>query len=354
MKLLALCLCMASLTAAHPKPAPKPLSWTLTPTNTTQQFRGLAPVSKNVVWISGTNGTVLRTTNSGSTWTNVSPTFAPSENASDFQFRDIQAWSAKDAVILSIGEGNLSRIYLTHNGGHTWAQTFTNAEETAFYDCMAFEKKRPGHGVAMSDPVAGKFRLLETWDGGAHWSIVSNTTMPPALKDEAGFAASGTCVEAAAGRWYIAAGGVETARIFSASNPRSLWRVANSSIIGGASSGVFSVRFRDATHGIATGGNFSEPTANLNTASWSKDGGVSWHKADAFPGGYRSGASWVPGRREMAVAVGTSGSDVTVDGGKKWVGIGNGTFDAVECVEKDVCWASGSGGRVGWLDLRGL
>ncbi|KAF7564125.1 uncharacterized protein PtrM4_154650 [Pyrenophora tritici-repentis] len=106
-----------------------------------------------------------------------------SENASNFEFRDIQAFSASAAVILSIGEGNLSRIYQTSDGGVNWKNTFVNDNAAAFYDCMAFEKRmgRQGHGVAMSDPVDGKFRLLETWDGGAHWSVVSNSSMPAAL-----------------------------------------------------------------------------------------------------------------------------------------------------------------------------
>ena len=317
MKILALLLPVASFTLAHPS-SPKPLSWEITPTNSTQQFRGLSPVNEKVVWISGTNGTVLRTTDSGSTWTNVSPKFAATENASDFQFRDIQAFSRTTAVTLSIGEGNLSRIYITSDGGKNWKRTFVNEEETAFYDCMSFEtrKGRESHGVAMSDPVQGKFRLLETWDGGVHWAIVSNNTMPPALEGEFGFAASGTCIEAAAG--------------------------------------VFSVRFRDTRHGIAVGGDYEQPTASNNTAAWSSDGGANWHKADSFPRGYRSGVSWIPGRRQVAVAVGTSGSDFTIDGGRNWAGIANGTFDAVECVRKDICWASGSGGRVARLHLRGF
>jgi photosystem II stability/assembly factor-like uncharacterized protein len=352
MKLISIFLSIATLTTAHPNPPPRPLSWTLTTTRSTQQFRGLSLVSSKIVWVSGTNGTVLRTTDSGDTWTNVSPRF-PSENSTDFQFRDIEAWSARDAIILSIGEGNLSRIYRTYNGGKSWKKTFVNNEETAFYDCMAFERKRPGHGVAMSDPVDGKFRLLETWDSGAHWSIVSSAGMPPALEGEAGFAASGTCVEAAAGRWYVASGGVNPGRIFYTHAVHREWRVANSSIIGGAAAGVFSVRFRDSKNGIAVGGDFEKPTANVDVASWSCDGGLSWHKSDSFPGGYRSGASWVPGRHNTAVAVGTSGSDITFDGGRNWVSIGNGTFDAVECVA-NVCWSSGSDGRVAKLDLHML
>jgi photosystem II stability/assembly factor-like uncharacterized protein len=344
-RLFAALLTVLTTVSAHPRPT-KP-TWTLSPTNSTRQFRGLSPVSDKVVWVSGTAGTVLRTTNGGSSWSNVSPSLLP-DNATTFEFRDIQATSRKQAVILSIGEGNASRIYLTVNGGKSWRPTFINQESTAFYDCMAFENDN--HGLAMSDPVNGKFRLIETWNGGASWKIVDQAGMPAALAGEFGFAASGTCIEAAAGRWYIASGGVDPGRIFRSNDGKS-WKVANSSITGGAAAGVFSVRFRDAKHGIAVGGDYEKPSGNVNISSWSDDGGATWKVSESFPAGYRSGMSWVPDRKETAVAVGTTGSDVTFDGGRNWQMIDNGTFDAVECVGKHVCWASGSRGRVAQLYL---
>ena len=335
----------SALPWTYPISTSPPLSWELKPTNTTQQFRGLSPVSKDVVWISGTNSTVLLTTDGGTTWSNVSPSLSP-ENSKTFQFRDIEAFSKKSAVVLSIGEGNASRIYQTRNGGKSWKPTFINTEPTAFYDCMAFENKK--HGLAMSDPVHGKFRLIETWDGGATWNIVSSDGMPAALTGEFGFAASGTCIEAAAGRWYIASGGVDPGRIFR-SDDGYQWKVSNSSITGGAAAGVFSVRFKDDKNGIAIGGDYEKPAGSVNNAAWSRDGGKTWQKAEIFPAGYRSGVSWVPQRGRTAVAVGTSGSDITYDGGKSWQTIGNGTFDAVECINKNTCWASGSSGRIARL-----
>ncbi|KAJ4986514.1 oxidoreductase [Stagonosporopsis vannaccii] len=339
---------LPSVVASYSTITTSTLSWDLKPTNTTKQFRGLAPVSKDIVWVSGTDSTVLLTTNGGKTWTNVSPSLFP-ENSTNFQFRDVAAFSATSAVVLSIGEGNASRIYQTRNGGRSWKPTFINTEPTAFYDCMAFENKK--HGLAMSDPVDGKFRLIETWDGGASWKIVSSQGMPPALTGEFGFAASGTCIEAAAGRWYIASGGVDPGRIFRSGDGHT-WSVSNSSIAGGAAAGVFSVRFRDGKYGIAVGGDYEKPSGNINNAAWSKDRGETWHTAESFPGGYRSGVAWVPRQDRIAVAVGTSGSDITYDGGRNWQAIGNGTFDTVECISKSTCWASGSGGRVARLKLR--
>lgn len=249
---------------------------------------------------------------------------------------------------MSIGEGNASRVYRTSDGGKSWKLSFVNQEPTAFYDCMAFEDEK--HGLAMSDPVNGKFRLIETVDRGESWAIVDPAGMPAALEGEAGFAASGTCLEAAAGRWYLASGGVDPGRIYHSENGRE-WEVSSSSITGGAAAGVFSVRFRDEDCGIAVGGDYQNPTGNANVSSWSDDGGVTWQPSHSFPAGYRSGASWVPGRAKTAIAVGTSGSDITVDSGKNWRNFDNGTFDAVQCVGKRNCWASGSKGRVAKLYL---
>jgi photosystem II stability/assembly factor-like uncharacterized protein len=327
-------------------PSPPHLSWILTPTRSQQQFRGLSVVSDNIVWISGTNGTVLKTVDGGTRWKSVGPVLAP--NDTGIEFRDVQAWSAESAVILSIGESTKSRIYVTHNGGESWTQTFTNNNPAAFYDCLAFDT--PEHGLAVSDPVDGKFRLIETRNGGWSWHLVDLDAMPAAITGEAAFAASGTCLITAAGRWYLASGGVNPGRVWRSKDGHS-WGVSNSSIEGGSAGGVFSVAFRDTSHGIAVGGNFESPTGAVNNAAWSDDGGVSWKSALKFPSGYRSGSSWVPGLHNLALAVGPTGSDLSVDSGKMWHKFDNGTFDGVECVGGHACWASGSKGRVARLSF---
>jgi photosystem II stability/assembly factor-like uncharacterized protein len=79
-----------------------------------------------------------------------------------------------------------------------------------FYDCIDFTSSE--HGMAMSDPVNGKFRLMETDDGGASWALVDPAGMVPAKDGEFGFAASGTCLTAGAGsRMYLATGGADSA-----------------------------------------------------------------------------------------------------------------------------------------------
>ncbi|KAK8063068.1 oxidoreductase [Apiospora hydei] len=339
---------------------PKPV-WTLTPTQTTQRFRGLAPVSATTAWVAGTNGTILRTSNGGATWISVGPTSSSSSSPNataeeaPLEFRDIAAWSASHAVALSIGEGTASRIYATTDGGASWTLSFANTDPAAFYDCLAFSETDPKHGMVMSDPVGdGHFRLLETRDQGLSWQIISSaqSKMPAARRGESGFAASGTCLETKAGRWYLASGGAAPfGRVFASADDGLTWDSVTETPIPATNSsqGVFSVRFRDAAHGIVVGGDFQDLTRSSGTAGWSDDGGVTWSPSTEFPGGYRSGAAWVSGLCAAAVAVGPTGSDFTLDGGKTWHRFNNGSFDAVECVGGGVCWASGEKGRVARL-----
>jgi len=89
---------------------------------------------------------------------------------------------------MTIGNGADSRIYRTVDGGKTWTETFRNTEPTAFYDCLDF---KGSHGLALSDPVGGKFRIASTSNGGKSWKVLPNDGMPAALEGEFAFAGSG-------------------------------------------------------------------------------------------------------------------------------------------------------------------
>src|SRR5205823_4515201 len=77
--------------------------------------------------------------------------------------------------------------------------------------------------------------------------------IPPALQGEAAFAASGSCltVQGLTSVW-IGTGGGAKARVYRSTDRGRTWSVAETPVhAGGASSGIFSVAFRDARHGIA-------------------------------------------------------------------------------------------------------
>src|SRR3954462_3909017 len=170
--LAAIAAAAALVAAALASPAsaagsPPAYRWNLTPTGTSEQFRGLDAVSAKVAWVAGEDGGILRTANGGASWKDVSPTglgnFVP-------EFRDIEAWSARHAVALAIGVGAASRIYETTDGGAHWAGRFRNhnPDPSSFYDCMAFSAW--GRGLALSDPVGGHFRLAVSRDFGHTWN----------------------------------------------------------------------------------------------------------------------------------------------------------------------------------------
>ncbi|MEU4575083.1 oxidoreductase [Nonomuraea sp. NPDC023979] len=320
--------------------------WELKETGVTARLRGLAPVSRDVVWASGSEGTVLRTVNGGRSWENVSP---PGTGA--LQFRDVEAFDAHRAVVLSIGAGADSRIYRTEDGGRTWTETFRNDEPQAFYDCVAFFDRR--RGLAMSDPVDGRFRILATEDGGRSWQVLPADGMPPALPGEAGFAASGQCLVTAGGRdVWLAAGGAERARVFHSRDRGRTWTVADTPIpAGDPARGVFALAFRDPRHGLAVGGDYRPGEPSPSAGAVTRDGGRTWRTASTPPPAYRSGVTWLPHLPFAAVAVGPTGSDITYTGGRTWRTFDTGSYDTVSCTRDLSCWAAGEQGRVARLKL---
>ncbi|WP_411158661.1 WD40/YVTN/BNR-like repeat-containing protein [Streptomyces sp. CBMA370] len=324
-----------------------PTGWRLTPTGTDARFRGLAAVDRSTAWAAGSKGTVLRTTDGGHSWRNVSP-----PGAGDLEFRDVEAFDARRAVVLAIGEGETSRVLRTEDGGATWTESFRNTDPRAFYDCMTFFDAR--HGLAMSDPVDGKYRILSTRDGGRSWRVLPSAGMPDALPGEAAFAASGQCLVSSGPRdVWLATGGAATARVLHSSDRGLTWKATTSPIpAGDPARGVFGLAFRDRDHGIAVGGDYRADQASPKAAAITGDGGRSWRTSATPPPAYRSGVAWLPQTKgakhtkDAALAVGPTGTDLTTDGGRTWRTVDTGSYDTVDCTRDGTCWASGERGRI--------
>ncbi len=330
------------------KPDGKPngkAHWELKGSGTDARFRGLAAVSRNTAWLAGSKGTVLRTTDGGANWRNVSP-----PGAADLEFRDVEAFDGRRAVVLAIGEGEASRILRTEDGGASWTESFRNTDAKAFYDCVTFFDGR--HGLAMSDPVDGKFRILSTGDGGRSWKVLPTDGMPAAQEGEAGFAASGQCLVGSGPRdVWLATGGASRARVLHSSDRGRTWTATDTPVpAGDPARGVFALAFRDRTHGIAVGGDYRADQASPKAAAVSGDGGRTWTTAGTPPPAYRSGVAWLPHSRTAALAVGPTGTDLTTDGGRTWRTLDTGSYDTVDCTPDLACWAAGEKGRVARLE----
>ncbi len=207
-----------------------------------------------------------------------------STNTNALQFRDVEGVSEKVAYLLSAGTGTDSRIYKTEDGGESWSVQFQNEDPNAFYDCFAFWT--PTRGLATSDSVNGRFPVIRTRDG-ENWQDIGDH-LPAALPGEASFAASGTCVATAGERRaWIGTGGSANARILATTDGGNTWEAYGVPIIQGtATSGVISVAFRDALHGILGGGELAAPTAFADTVARTSDGGKTWRlrSRTPFPG----------------------------------------------------------------------
>ncbi|HWM11279.1 MAG TPA: hypothetical protein VNO82_18115 [Solirubrobacteraceae bacterium] len=322
----------ASAAADHRSPRWKPV-----PTDSDQQYRGLDAVDKRIAWVGGSAGEVLRTTDGGRSWQDVSP-----PGSEGLLFRDVEAHDARRASVMSIGVGEESRIYTTFDGGRSWKTAFVNDDPAAFYDCMDFFAGGR-RGLAMSDPVDGKFRIAATDDFGRSWHVLPDDGMPPAVDGEFGFAASGTCLVASGDRdaWFGSGGGAS--RVFRSRDRGLTWTVTAAPIPAAEAAGVFSLAFRSPRQGVMVGGDFTAPDNGANASGYTRDGDT-W-KPGGDLAGYRSGVDWLG---SVLIAVGPNGSDVSYDGARRWKAFDTAPYDAVDCVS-GTCWASGPDGAVAVL-----
>jgi photosystem II stability/assembly factor-like uncharacterized protein len=311
--------------------------WQLQTIRTDADFRGMCAVSASVAWVSGTKGTFGRTTDGGKNWM-----VGSVPGAEKLDFRDVEAFGENTAYLLSAGPGEDSRIYKTTDAGKSWTLQFKNADPDAFFDAMAFWDEQ--HGIALSDPVKGQFPLIVTDDGGATWKRLAPTTLPPALPNEGAFAASGTCIVTHGKNdvWFCT-GGAKAARVFHSADRGRNWTVSDTPILAGqASAGIFSLAFRDGKNGLIVGGDYRKPNDTVATAARTTDGGKIWKLIDQ-PFGYRSGVAWA---KDRWIAVGTSGSDMSLDDGTTWRPLDQHNYNSVAFTASGDGWAVGPRGRI--------
>ncbi len=310
--------------------------WQKQKIDTKASLRGLSVVSEKIIWASGTGGTFLKTTDGGKNWT-----VGKVPGAEKLDFRDVEAFDADTAYLLSIGEGESSRIYKTSDGGATWKLQFKNDNPKAFFDALAFWDKT--RGIAMSDPVDGKYVLIETTDG-ENWKPVMTDKMANAKAGEAAFAASGTCILTQGKNNVFLVSGGNDARVFRSVNRGLSWFVSDTPFTKGtAGSGIFSIAMRDSKKGVIVGGNYEKPDDITNNLAFTSDGGKTWILGKGL-NGYRSGVVYID--KKMILAVGASGSDLSSDGGKTWTNLDKENYNAVVARGKNAVWAVGANGLV--------
>lgn len=311
-------------------------------------LRGIAVRSEREAWVSGSGGTVLKTTDAGENWQTVR---VHSGDALDF--RDVEFPEPGVVMLMSAGAGKMSRLFRSTDDGVTWSTVLTNRDEKGFFNAMTFvDSKR---GMLIVDPIDGRLDLYRTEDAGNTWRRGRG---PRVIDGEYLFAASGTNVAAVradsdsnADQWWIATGGA-IARVFRSTDRGQTWASTETPMAqGNESSGIFSIAFRDRIHGMIVGGDYKNPDkthldqgrSNVATTS---DGGLTWERsADAKMFLHKACVRHLSGEKWMAV--GRTGVAVSEDDGATWQQQSDESFYTFDLLPGSLGgWLAGKDGRV--------
>lgn len=334
--------------------------------NFSQHYRGIAVLSDQQVWLSGSKGTVVKTNDGGAHWDTLSP-----KGYEKYDFRDIHVFSEKEIVVMASGRGGL--VLKTKNGGKTWKEVFKDTSSRVFLDGMDFEGKM---GKIVGDPVKDskynsienrtsqpEFIVLTSYDKGDLWEIEkfiscnycypSDNRYLPLDENEALFAASGTSVIFKKSRLKIITGGSYETRYLDGIYYSKPPVVALLPVKNGPASGAYSMAISNELI-IAVGGNYTRPNSSDSCSAYSGDGGITWKLSDKQPAGYRSCVAIHP-LKNIAVCTGTNGSDFSTNNGQTWekITLENTGFNACMFSENFI-WFAGNKGAWKKLNISDL
>jgi photosystem II stability/assembly factor-like uncharacterized protein len=229
-------------------------AWTTQTSGTTQALRCVKTVSPDIGWIGGAAGTVLRTTNGGTTWSSVGG--GPMAGNTVYAIEALSATTALVTTSPAVG----TYIFRTTNGGTSWDTVY--AQAGGFID--ALKMYDANNGIAIGDPVGGTWTIVRTTNGGSTWARIA--TEPPQVGTETGFNTSASFV-GTSHIWF----GTNNSRVYRSTDAGATWSSAPVSFASGVGVG-----FADTQVGIAGG-------SGTTGAARSTDGGATW-SAVTLPG----------------------------------------------------------------------
>lgn len=309
-----------------------------------ETIRAIDAVGDSVVWASGAGGYVLRSRDCGERW----EVFRV-DTTGKMDFRSLYAWGPDSAIVFCID--NPAVAYKTSDGGQTWRMVFKREQKGIFINSMDFKDAR--NGVAVGDPVDGKFVLLGTSDGGETWN---DLPAPAAGAGEGGFAASNSCIQYLPSGEIVFITGVSGASFYSASDRDREWKIAQPGIRSGSADGcdgIYCVYMKDDKTGMVAGGNYKQVEVKEDVVASTADGGVTWHLPQTPPHGFISCVRPVPGVEKMWIAVGSHGYSVSYDDGRNWMPAGEEGYHALTAAERGkYLYAAGEKGKMARIEIK--
>ena len=238
--------------AAQPAPG-----WVTQTSGTGVALNSVKAVNQSTGWIGAAGGRVLRTLNTGNIWTNV--------GNGRIGTADIYAIDALDANTAFVTTSPAATyIFRTTNGGTSWDTVFTQAG--GFID--AIKMFDANNGMALGDPVGGKWTIVKTSNGGATW--VRDTTHAPVQAGAEAGSNNGFASVGASNLWFAGNSNSASApqRIYRSIDGGLTWTSSNLPFPSLASNFTAGIGFTTAQIGVV--GN------NNGLAVRTTDGGATW------------------------------------------------------------------------------
>lgn len=308
---------------------------------TKTSIRGLSVVNDMVVWASGSNGMVGRSTDGGKTWKWVTV-----KGFEKRDFRDIEAFDGATAIIMSVDAP--AYILKTIDGGETWKIVYENKTKGMFLDAMEFWNEQAG--IVIGDPIDGKIFVARTFDGGDTWKDIPDNYRPVADSGEAFFAASGTVVRALDRGESVLVSGGRRSRMYIRDNKINLPIIQGRETTGANSIAVLDNNTRKGgTIMVIVGGDFSNPNSDALNCFITTNKGKTWKAPKRPPHGYRSCVEWLS--KKHIVSCGPTGVDYSVDAANNWKLISKESFHVCRIAKRgSAVFLAGPDGKIGKLE----
>jgi photosystem II stability/assembly factor-like uncharacterized protein len=301
-------------------------------------YRSVDMLNSSVVWVSGSKGSILKTSDGGKSWQNKCPA-----RYATHDFRGVVVLDMNTVVAISAGEAEKGQalVIRTNNEGETWQVVFESKEKGVFLDAIRFSNSK--RGFILGDPIHNKPYLLQTTDGGQTWQRL-RSEIPTILPGEASFAASNSCLFTEQKKiWFCT-----QSRLFHSTDYGKTWRVFSTPFESGSTKGIFGLYFSHG-QGIAVGGDYKDSTTAHLQQVFTENDGKTWQNLEmAYGPGLTEGAFVT--QNQTLVLCGHQGVRITKNKGTSFEILSKTLFHAIDCHENR-CFTVGAKGKIESWDL---
>ncbi|GHE91749.1 WD40/YVTN/BNR-like repeat-containing protein [Thalassotalea profundi] len=319
--------------------------------NKNLSFRGSA-IKGDSLWVTGSNNSVFVSQDGGKTWHDKS---IKASLITDF--RDIELFDTKTAIVMGVGNGVQSVLYKTTDGGNSWNLLYQNADAQGFFDSIAFWDNN--HGVLLGDPVDGYYTIKLTKDGGTSWQRIDKKNIPEILEKEAAFAASGnTLIVGKQGKAWITTGGF-SASVYESDDYGQTWQRQTVPLYNETqTAGGYGLALNHQQQLFVLGGDYQQRPAKYSNMATYLNG--QWQAVNAGENGLRTAMRC---EGNICIATGKTSSDISYNAGKRWQAFDDKNLSNLKSTKGDrgfytlasdnmVFLAAGAHGKIGVLSFK--